>query len=268
MDEFPFDGEGILRVAVAKKIGIDPHRIYRAAREHKIEPLVPGVYVLPTARRPVHRHRLEALSASVGPGTVISHSSAAVVHQLAMLRPDLSRLHITAVEGSAGYRRSHRFLHPGRLAEADIVEVDGVRLTSPARTAFDVARTSPAGFPGSLAVFDSALRAHVDVDLLCVTDAGMPTYSVTRAFAFGGACIGSPYVASVFSLSGPSPDAGFVALDAFTGAALQVRRSADVNVLVNGGGAAETWTLVRPIASPYPYTCGQQAPLRFRVFGR
>ena len=31
---------------------------------------------------------------------------------------------------------------------------------------FDVARTSPAGFPGSLAVFDSALRAHVDVDLL------------------------------------------------------------------------------------------------------
>ncbi|HNP58871.1 MAG TPA: hypothetical protein PK331_14750 [Gordonia sp. (in: high G+C Gram-positive bacteria)] len=166
MDEFPFDGEGILRVAVAKKIGIDPHRIYRAAREHKIEPLVPGVYVLPTARRPVHRHRLEALSASVGPGTVISHSSAAVVHQLAMLRPDLSRLHITAVEGSAGYRRSHRFLHPGRLAEADIVEVDGVRLTSPARTAFDVARTSPAGFPGSLAVFDSALRAHVDVDLL------------------------------------------------------------------------------------------------------
>ncbi len=117
-------------------------------------------------------------------------------------------------------------------------------------------------------VLSRAGQNHVDVDLLCVTDAGMPTYSVTRAFAFGGACIGSPYVASVFSLSGPSPDAGFVALDAFTGAALQVRRSADVNVLVNGGGAAETWTLVRPIASPYPYTCGQQAPLRFRVFGR
>jgi hypothetical protein len=117
-------------------------------------------------------------------------------------------------------------------------------------------------------VLSRAGSNHVDVDLLCVTDAGMPTYSVTRAFAFGGACIGSPYVASVFSLSGPNPDAGFVALDAFTGAALQVRRSADVNVLVNGGGIAETWAMVRPIASPYPYTCGQQAQLRFRVFGR
>ena len=117
-------------------------------------------------------------------------------------------------------------------------------------------------------VLSRAGQNHVDVDLLCVTDAGMPTYSVTRAFAFGGACIGSPYVASVFSLSGPSPDAGFVALDAFTGAALQVRRSADVNVLVNGGGAAETWTLVRPIASPQPYSCAGKRPSSGGALGR
>ena len=118
-------------------------------------------------------------------------------------------------------------------------------------------------------VLSRAGSNHVDVDLLCVTDAGMPTYSVTRAFAYNGACIGSFGVAYVFALSGPNPASGFVALDAFTGAALQVRRAADPNTLVNGGGVAETWAMVRSIQSPAPYTCGNPAqPLRFRVFGR
>lgn len=107
-------------------------------------------------------------------------------------------------------------------------------------------------------VLSRAGANHIDVDLLCVTDAGVPMSSVTRIEAWNGRCVGSLYTTYVFAVSGASPMAGFVALDAFTGLALQVRRAADPGTLYNGGGAAETWTLVRSLPSPAPYTCGKR----------
>lgn len=97
---------------------------------------------------------------------------------------------------------------------------------------------------------------HVDVDLLCITDAGDPTYSRTRIEAWAGRCPGSPYTAQVFGFSGPSVLAGFVALDAFDGTSLHVRVAPDPTTLYNGGGQPQTWTLIRPVNSPAPYTCG------------
>lgn len=107
-------------------------------------------------------------------------------------------------------------------------------------------------------VLSRAGANHIDVDLLCVTDAGLPTSTLVRVEAWAGRCVGSQYTANVFALSGSSPLAGFVALDAFTGAGLQVRRAPDPATLYNGGGAAETWTLVRALQSPAPYTCGKR----------
>lgn len=107
---------------------------------------------------------------------------------------------------------------------------------------------------------------HVDVDLLCITDAGVPTYSRTRAFAYAGSCPGSNGVAYVFQFSGPSPAAGFVAIDAADSTGLHVRVGTDPSLLYNGGGQPQTWTLLRRVDSTAPYTCAG-AP-RFRVFGR
>ena len=109
---------------------------------------------------------------------------------------------------------------------------------------------------------------HVDVDLLCVTDSGVPTYSLTRIYAPGGKCLGSFGVTPSFAFSGPDQDAGFVALDQFTGAALLVRRAPDPTTLANGGGYEEIWVIARQLPSPAPYTCAPAQPLRFRVFGR
>ena len=162
MSKFPFDGEGILRVADAKAFGIDPRHIYQAERDKKLIRLVPGVYVLPAERRPEKRHRLRVLAAEIPPGTVVSHASAATLHGLEMLNPNLSQLHLTTVDGKAGYRRPRRCLHPGHLADEDIVEIEGVAVTSKERTAFDEARSSRWGFPAALSVFDSALRGHAD----------------------------------------------------------------------------------------------------------
>lgn len=118
-------------------------------------------------------------------------------------------------------------------------------------------------------VLSRARSNHVDVDLLCVTDSGVPTYSLTRIYAPGGKCLGSFGVTPSFAFSGPDQGAGFVALDQFAGAALLVRRAPDPTTLANGGGVAETWAMVRSIQSPAPYTCDNPAqPLRFRVLGR
>ncbi len=102
---------------------------------------------------------------------------------------------------------------------------------------------------------------HVDVDLLCITDAGDPTYSHARIEAWAGRCPGSPYTAYVFDLNGQSPLAGFVALDAADATGLHVRIAADPSTLYNGGGQPQMWTLIRSVASPAPYTCGTPAPL-------
>lgn len=115
-------------------------------------------------------------------------------------------------------------------------------------------------------VLSRAGSNHIDVDILCVTDAGVPTYSLTRIYAPGGKCLGSFGVTPSFAFSGPDQGAGFVALDQFTGAALLVRRAPDPTTLANGGGYEEIWVMARQLPSPAPYTCGQQA-LRFRVFG-
>ena len=113
-------------------------------------------------------------------------------------------------------------------------------------------------------VLSRAGANHIDVDLLCVTDAGVPTSSVTRIEAWGGRCVGSLYTANVFALSGASPLAGFVALDSFSGSALQVRRAADPATLYNGGGTAQSWAMARPLPSPQPYTCGlPRKPIKY-----
>lgn len=115
-------------------------------------------------------------------------------------------------------------------------------------------------------VLSRAGSSHIDVDILCVTDAGVPTYSLTRIYAPGGKCLGSFGVTPSFAFSGPDQGAGFVALDQFTGSVLLVRRAPDPTTLANGGGYEEIWVIARQLPSPAPYTCGQQA-LRFRVFG-
>ena len=95
----------------------------------------------------------------------------------------------------------------------------------------------------------------INVDLFCVQDAtGHPTYSHSTAYA-GVGCIGSVGVATVYPFSGQDPGEGFVSFLGFDGAALDVIRGPDPTALANGVGAPQTWTMIRPIASPVPYTC-------------
>ena len=85
-----------------------------------------------------------------------SHTSAAAVHRLLTLSPDHRRVYVTTTDGRGGGIRSNRYVHQSTLRDDEVVSVDGVAVTSLARTAVDVATMG--SFAQALTVFDSTLR--------------------------------------------------------------------------------------------------------------
>lgn len=144
------------------------HDELQRLRDHKVlESVRRGVYALREPYRALddeQRHRVDAKACLLvlkQPAT-LSHETAAVWGEQPLLRPDLDRLHVTRPELKASRTEAGVHHHPGALPTAHLREVDGVRITSAARTAVDVARTSP--FPQGLAAVDSALRAGTPAD--------------------------------------------------------------------------------------------------------
>lgn len=89
---------------------------------------------------------------------VVSHGSAAVLHGLPAWGLDLDRVHLTR-PGRAGVN-STRCVHPHRalLTDAEITRVDGIAVTSVARTVLDIARSAP--FTQAVVVADAALATR------------------------------------------------------------------------------------------------------------
>ncbi|MEV4687606.1 hypothetical protein [Microbacterium sp. LWH3-1.2] len=99
--------------------------------------------------------RAHALALTSPTAPVVSHETAAAAHGLPLYRADRRRVHVIAPHsrpGAAGGVIRHR----GELRDDDVVEIDGLRITSLARTISDVART--ASFEQAVTVADAALR--------------------------------------------------------------------------------------------------------------
>lgn len=107
-----------------------------------------------------HRWLVAGTVARLAPSTdaVVSHASAAVLHGLPVWGLDLSRVHLTR-PGRAGVN-STRWVHPHRaqLTDAELIAVDGITVTTVARTVLDVARSAP--FTQSVVVADAALNSR------------------------------------------------------------------------------------------------------------
>lgn len=120
----------------------------------------------------------------------------------------------------------------------------------------------PSGASGWYAAPDRLCRVVLSreadgiiVDLTCVQDAtGQPTYSRSRADAFGYSCVDNLTVAFH---NQDIVGSGHVALDSFDGSTLSVRVAPDPLQLHQGGGSPQLWPLIRPVASPLPYLCVQ-----------
>ena len=90
---------------------------------------------------------------------VLSHVSAAVLHGLSTWGLPLHRIHRTRDRRTGGRVGEGVHVHAAPLAPHEVVEVDGLLVTTAARTVIDVART--AGLDAAVAVADSALHKHL-----------------------------------------------------------------------------------------------------------
>ena len=92
---------------------------------------------------PVEQHRrlIDATLRQASVNAVVSHMSAAALHGLPTWNDQLSRVHLTRNRASGGKVRRYTHLHVAPLADDDICVVDGVAVTTLARTILDLSRT-------------------------------------------------------------------------------------------------------------------------------
>lgn len=123
--------------------------------------LCTGVYVatkpylaLRADQRYVVRVRAEAARS---PGLVVSHLSAGAYFGLPIVRTSLTRVHFTRPGRGGSRRNRRRWVHFGDLPDGYRVTVDGIELTTLARTLVDIGRAE--SLDTAVAVADGALHA-------------------------------------------------------------------------------------------------------------
>jgi hypothetical protein len=115
-------------------------------------------------REEKHRRLVHATAPQLLDGSVVSHGSAAVLHRLPVWAAAIERVHVTRSQSGHGKRRSLVHAHSAPLDETDIVLVDGIAVTSIARTVLDLARTLP--MEQAVALGDRAVREGLSPDTL------------------------------------------------------------------------------------------------------
>jgi hypothetical protein len=141
--------------------GFADSELQRGRRAGELAVVRRGAYVSADDQRladPVQRHTLSVAAEirRVAPGAVVSHVSAAVLYGLPVWRVPLERVHVTRARPTGARAGRSVVVHSAPLAPEEIVRVGDVWVTSPARTAVDLARTSP--FESAVVTIDAALR--------------------------------------------------------------------------------------------------------------
>jgi hypothetical protein len=118
-----------------------------------------------------HRRLILATAPQVQDGAIFSHGSAAVLHGLPVWSGAVARVHVTRNRRGKGIKRSVVHVHGAPLQPSEIVLIDNLPVTSPARTVLDLARTLP--MTQAVAAGDRALalgltREELDAGLLAM----------------------------------------------------------------------------------------------------
>lgn len=138
-----------------------------------------------------HLVRAEAILKRHGKSVVLSHVTAAILHGLSVEVDDPGDVHLTVAPPARGRRRAGYHVHVAPLEKADVTELRGLRVTSLARTAADLARGVP--FEWGVVAMDQALRRGVTQKQLeallegASKRAGVETLRRVVAFADGRA---------------------------------------------------------------------------------
>ncbi len=145
------------------RAGYDDRLIARARAGRVWTRIRQGVYTytdLWALADPLTRHRIEAhaVARRLGPNVMLSHTSAAVMHGLALWDVDLGAIHVTRLDGAAGHTEAGIVHHEGTWRPDELVERDGVPVTAPARAALETAML--VSQESAVVLLDSALHDH------------------------------------------------------------------------------------------------------------
>lgn len=138
--------------------GQTPGEVRARVRDGELVRIRRGVYLSePLPEAPTHRHRLAVHAAftALSGEAVLSHGSAAVLHGLPVWEVPLGRVQVTRARSYGGRRQRLAHVRVARLDPDEITEIDGIPVTTLARTVIDLARALPV--EPAVAVGDAAL---------------------------------------------------------------------------------------------------------------
>jgi hypothetical protein len=148
------------------KDGFTDRDLARQLSTGKLKRLRHGVYWTPEDLPFVEHHKtlVRSTLSLVSPDAVVSHWSAAAIHGLPLRTSDLERVSLTNPSGGNGRRTRCLYVRKAVVDADEWVAVDGMRVTSLARTVSDLARQLPREW-GVIAA-DAALHSGLDRILL------------------------------------------------------------------------------------------------------
>ncbi|MBC7591658.1 MAG: hypothetical protein H7226_11535 [Salinibacterium sp.] len=172
-----------------ERAGGDRRQLARQAARGELHRVRPGAYAPASAwssLTPDGRYRLHVRAASESQSTrpILSHQSAAVILGLPILGSWPNTVHRLSERASGGRSHGDVVAHPTRLDRVELVEVEGMLVTSLARTVVDLAAVS--SLTSGVVSADSALSRRRkgrirSADIELAWEAAMPIKAHRRA---------------------------------------------------------------------------------------
>lgn len=155
-------GDGLITRSSLRGAGLNADRIAQCLQQRLLRRVRPGVYVqerLWLTLWPEQRHRLlvRATLLVAQRTWVVSHLSAAAMHGLPTFGAWPTTVHVSVADARGGASSGHITTHRGAPV-AETVVLDGILVTSLARTLSDVAASEP--LSRSVPVLDAGFRAE------------------------------------------------------------------------------------------------------------
>jgi hypothetical protein len=142
-------------------LGLDDRWLRRATRSGLLARVRHGAYVMGDAWAGLddvgrHRVRASAVLRTHGERVAASHHTAVALHGLEQWGTELSRVHVTRLDGGAGRTERDVVHHEGVCLPSDLTTVDGWQAVTPVRAVLESAILG--GVERGLVVADSGLR--------------------------------------------------------------------------------------------------------------
>lgn len=133
---------GFFTRAEARDAGWNDRAMAAAIRSGTWQRVRHGAYALAELWNPLdevarHRVRASAVMRSLGAKVALSHVSASVAHGVDVWGIDLSRVHVTRLDGGPGRIEGDVVHHEGFCLQDDLVELDGHWVIKPERAAIE-----------------------------------------------------------------------------------------------------------------------------------